>query len=190
MQSIVSRCRLFLLALLVFPGVAMASPPVALNADDTAFEAALSHFNRARQGEADQLDAAITAFQAAPANPALQPLYSAYLGSAYALKAKAAWMPWKKLKFSEQGLDRIDAALAALRSEHDRLLVQRTPASLMTRMVAAATFVALPDGIFHRRAAGKSLLAEMNRSPLLASAPAGFRAELSAVEAGLQEAGK
>jgi len=86
--------------------------------------------------------------------------------------------------------DRIDAALAALRSEHDRLLVQRTPASLMTRMVAAATFVALPDGIFHRRAAGKSLLAETNRSPLLASAPAGFRAELSAVEAGLQEAGK
>jgi hypothetical protein len=190
MQSIVSRCRLLLLALLVFPGVAMASPPVAQTAADAAFEAAPTHFNRARQGEAEQIDAAIEAFQAAPANPALQPLYSAYLGSAYALKAKAAWMPWKKLKFSEQGLDHIDGALTALRSEHDRLLVQGTPASLMTRMVAAATFVALPDGIFHRRAAGKSLFAEMRRSPLLASAPAGFRAELGAVEAGLQESGK
>ena len=190
MQSIMSRCRLFLLALFMFPLVGVSTPAVAQTAADTAFEAALTHFNRARQGEADQIDAAIAAFQAAPANPALQPLYSAYLGSAYALKAKAAWMPWKKLKFSEQGLDHIDAALAALRSEHDRLLVQGTPASLMTRMVAAATFVALPDGIFHRRAAGKSLLAEMRRSPLLAAAPAGFRAELGAVEAGLQESGK
>lgn len=190
MQSIVSNCRLLLLALLMFPLVATATPAIAQTAADAAFGAALTHFNRARQGEADQLDAAITAFEAAPANPALQPLYSAYLGSAYALKAKAAWMPWKKLKFSELGLDHIDGALAALRPEHDRLLVQGTPASLMTRMAAAATFVALPDGIFHRRAAGKSLLGEMRRSPLLAAAPAAFRAELGAVEAGLQEAGK
>jgi len=190
MQSIASRYRLFLLALFMFSVAGTATPAIAQTAADAAFEAALTHFNRARQGEADQLDAAIAAFQAAPANPAWQPLYSAYLGSAHALKAKATWMPWKKMKFSEEGLDHIDQALAALRPEHDRLLVQGTPASLATRMVAAATFVALPDGIFHRRAAGKSLLAEMRRSPLLASAPAGFRAELGAVEAGLQEAGK
>jgi hypothetical protein len=57
-------------------------------------------------------------------------------------------------------------------------------------MVAAATFVALPDGIFHRRAAGKSLLAELRRSPLLATAPAGFRDELGATERRLQEAEK
>lgn len=190
MQSIVSRCRLFLLALFMLPIVGSATQAIAQTAADTTFEAALTHFNRARLGEADQLDAAIAAFQAAPANPVWQPLYSAYLGSAYALKAKAAWMPWKKLELSEQGLDHIDGALAALRSDHDRLLVQGTPASLATRMVAAATFVALPDGIFHRRAAGKSLLAEMRRSPLLASAPAGFRAELGAVEAGLQGSGK
>jgi len=190
MQSIVSRGRLFLLALFMFPVIGMANPAVAQAAGDTAFEVALAHFNRARQGDADQVEAAIAAFQAAPTDPALQPLYSAYLGSAYALKAKAAWMPWKKLKFSEQGLDHIDSALAALRSEHDRLLVRGTPASLMTRMVAAATFVALPDGIFHRRAAGKSLLAEMRRSPLLASAPAGFHAELGAIETGAQESGK
>lgn len=190
MQSIVSRCRLLLLALFIFPLVATATPAIAQTAADAAFEAALTHFNRARQGEADQIDAAIAAFHVAPGNPALQPLYSAYLGSAYALKAKAAWMPWKKMKFSEEGLDHIDQALAALRPDHDRLLVHGTPASLATRMVAASTFVALPDGIFHRRAAGKTLLAEMRRSPLLAAAPAGFRAELGAVESGLQEAGK
>lgn len=190
MQFLVSRCRRFLLALFMLPLAGIPTYANAQAATDAAFEAALGQFNRARQGDADQLDAAIAAFQAVPGNPALQPLYSAYLGSAHTLKAKAAWLPWKKMKFSEQGLDHIDQALASLRPEHDRLLVQGTPASLATRMVAAATFVALPDGIFHRRAAGKSLLAEMRRSPLLATAPAGFRAELGVVEAQLKEAEK
>ncbi|MDP2809310.1 MAG: hypothetical protein Q8O34_04105 [Rhodocyclaceae bacterium] len=188
MQS--ARCRLFLLALFLLPIAGFTSQGIAQAAADAAFEAALIQFNRARQGETDQLDSAIAAFRAVPGNPALQPLYSVYLGSAHTLKGKAAWMPWNKMKLTEQGLDHIDQALAALRPEHERLLVQGTPLSLTTRMVAAASFVALPDGIFHRRAAGKSLLAEMRRSPLLAATPAAFRAELGAIEARLQEADK
>lgn len=190
MQSLVSRCRLILLAVFMLPIAGFATPAIAQATADTAFEAALSRFNRARQGETDQLDATIEAFQAVPANPAWQPLYSVYLGSAHTLKAKAAWLPWRKMKFTEQGLDHIDQALAALRPEHDHVLVQAVPLSLATRMVAAATFIALPDGIFHRRLAGKSLLTEMQRSPLLAATPAGFRAELGATEARLQEADK
>jgi len=187
MQSLVFRCLRLVLAVLVLPSTA---PVFAQPVDDRALETALGHFNRARHNDADQIEAAIAAFQAAPANPALQPLYSAYLGSAYTLRAKAAWLPWRKLNYTEQGLDHIDQALAALRSEHDRVLVQGTPASLVTRMTAAATFVALPDGIFHRRAAGHALLAELRRSPLLAAAPAGFRAELDALESRAREAGK
>ena len=187
MQSIVSNCRLLLLALFMFPIVVTATPAIAQPGADAAFEAALTHFNRARQGDADQLEAAIAAFRVAPGNPSLQPIYAVYRGSALTLAGKAAWLPWNKMKFTDQGLDSIDQALAALRPEHDRLLVQGTPASLMTRMVAAATFVAVPDGIFHRRAAGKSLLAELRRNPLLAAAPAGFRAELGAIEIRLQE---
>lgn len=190
MQSLLSLCRPLLLALLMLPLSGVASQAIAQTTADPAFEAALTHFNRARQGEADQLEAAITAFEAIPANPVLKPLYAAYLGSARTLQAKAAWLPWKKMKFTEQGLDHIDQALAALRPDHDSVLVQGVPASLATRMVAAATFVALPDGIFHRRAAGKALLAEMRRSPLLAATPAGFRAELGALETRLQEAEK
>ncbi|MCX7157560.1 MAG: hypothetical protein NTW45_14095 [Rhodocyclales bacterium] len=190
MQVLASRTRLVLLALFLIPFAGFASQATAQAVSDVAFETALTQFNRARQGDAGQLDSAIAGFQAAPGNPALQPLYTAYLGSAHALKGKAAWLPWNKLKFTEQGLDQIDQALAALRPEHDRLLVQGTPASLLTRLAAAATFVALPDGIFHRRAAGKALLSEIRRSPLLASAPAGFRAELGAIEARLQEAEK
>lgn len=181
-----ARCRLFLLALFLLPFAGFASQAVA----DPAFDAATARFDKARQGDSGQIDAAIAAFQATPGNPAMKPLYSAYLGSAYTLQGKAAWMPWNKMKFTDQGLDRIDQALAALRPEHDGLLVQGVPLGLATRLVAAATFVAVPDGLFHRRAAGKTLLAEMRRSPLLATTPAGFRAELDAVEAQLREAEK
>ena len=190
MQSLVSRYRPFLLALLMLPIAAFASQAIAQPAAEAALETALTQFNRARQGEADQLDSAIAVFRAVPGNPALQPLYTVYLGSAHTLKGKAAWMPWNKMKFTEQGLDEIDQSLAALRPEHDRLLVHGTPLSLVTRMVAAASFIALPDGIFHRRAAGKSLLAEIRRSPLLAATPAAFRGELAALEGRLQEAEK
>ena len=190
MLLLVFHYRRFLLALLTLSISAFIPQAMAQTPDDAAFAAALTRFNRARQGETDQLDAAIAAFRAAPGKPALQPLNLVYLGSAETLKAKAAWMPWNKLKFADQGLDHIDQALAALRPEHDQLLVQGTPASLLTRMVAASTFIAVPDGLFHRRAAGKSLLAEMRRSPLLAAAPAGFRAELNAAEVLLHEAEK
>ncbi len=185
MPSLASRC--LLLTLLVLP---LASPAIAQPALDPAFDAAVARFTKARQGDTAELDATLAAFQAAPGNPAMKPLYAAYLGSTHTLQGKAAWMPWNKMKYTDRGLDFIDQALAALRPEHDTLLVQGVPASLATRMVAAATFVAVPDGLFHRRAAGKALLAEMRRSPLLASAPAGFRAELDAVEAQLKEAGK
>jgi hypothetical protein len=70
------------------------------------------------------------------------------------------------------------------------MLVQGVPVSMTARLVAAATFVAVPDGLFHRRTAGKGLLAELRRSPLLATTPEAFRAELAAVEAQLKEAGK
>ena len=84
-------------------------------------------------------------------------------------------MPWDKMKYSEQGLDHIDRALATLKPDHDRQLVRGVPVSLETRFVAASTFVKLPDGIFHRRAAGQKLLDELLRNPALAAAPEAFR---------------
>lgn len=185
MKSLVSLCKALFLFFLTLPPLAFAQ-----TSTDAAFASAVSQFNRARQGDTGQIEPAITAFQTMPANPQHQPLYAAYLGSAQALKGKAAWMPWNKMKYTEQGLDHIDQALASLKPEHDRALVQGVPLGMTTRLVAAATFVAVPDGLFHRRAAGKGLLAELRRNPLLASTPEAFRAELGAVEAQLKEAEK
>ncbi|MBI5109863.1 MAG: hypothetical protein HZA62_14090 [Rhodocyclales bacterium] len=185
MKSLLVRCNALFLSILLLAPLALAQA-----ATDDAFAVALSQFNRARQGDTGQIEPTIAAFQAVPANPRHQPLYAAYLGSAHALKGRAAWMPWNKMKYTDQGLDHIDQALASLRPEHDRVLVQGVPLGMTARLVAAATFIAVPDGIFHRRATGKSLLAELRRSPLLASTPEGFRAELEVVEALLKEAEK
>jgi hypothetical protein len=190
MQFPASPSRLFLLAVAILAIAEFAAQAIAQPAADVALAAAQARFSRALKGETEQIDSAIAAFRAAPGNPALRPLYAAYLGSALTLKGKAAWMPWNKLKFTDQGLDQLDQALSSLRPEYAGFPVQGVPLDLATRMVAAATFTAVPDGIFHRRAAARSLLAEMRRSPLLATTPASFRAELDAVEARLKEAAK
>jgi len=164
--------------------VALAAP----SADDS-FDAALREFDAARADE-KRLDVAVAALRALPADPQRQPLQAAYLGSALALQGKAAWMPWSKMKLTEQGLDQIDAALAMLKPEHGAVLVRGVPVALQTRLAAAATFVAVPDGLFHRRADGRKLLAALRADPLLAGTPAAFRAEVAAAEAALAEPAK
>jgi hypothetical protein len=170
------------------PEFARVAPARVHAVTDAVFDAARRHFDRARRGEADQIELAIAAFAVAPANPALQPLYSVYLGCAHALKGKAAWVPWKKLKFAEHGLIHIDRALATLRPEHEHLLVKGTPMTLFTKIVAAATFISMPDRVFHRRAAGRVLIDQIRRSPSLPSAPPAFHVELEALERRLKAA--
>lgn len=158
-------------------------------ANEGGLEAALREFDAARADE-KHVDAAVDALRALPADPPRQPMQAAYLGSAMAMQGKAAWMPWNKMKYTEQGLDQIDAALAMLKPEHGAVMVRGVPVALQTRLAAAVTFVSVPDGLFHRRADGRKQLAALRADPLLAAAPASFRAEVDAAEAKLKEAEK
>ena len=139
------------------------------------FVDALKTFQQAREGDAGRIEPAIAAFEALALAEPRQPVYGAYLGSAMGLRARDALMPWNKLKFSEQGLDHIDRALAALKPEHDKLLLRGVPASLETRLVAANMFISLPEPIFHRRASGNKLIEEVRKHPAYDAAPEGFR---------------
>ena len=161
------------LAALLAAGIAAAQAPTASPAP---FADAFKTFQQAQGGDSSRIEAAIAAFDTLARAEPQQPLYTVYLGSALGLKAADALMPWNKVKYSEQGLDHLDRALAALKPDHDRQLVRGVPVGLETRLVAASMFVKLPDGIFHRRAAGMKLLDELLGHPALASAPAGFRA--------------
>jgi hypothetical protein len=143
---------------------------------DAQFAQALASYQRARDGESGQVERAISAFEALARSDPSQPLYAAYLGSSMAFRGRDAWMPWNKIRYTEEGLERIDRALAALRPEHDRQLLRGVPVGLETRLVSGLTFIKLPDSVFHRRAAGVKLIRELLRHPALAAAPAEFRA--------------
>ena len=152
-------------------------------------EVAPNGFIEARQqflagvaGDGGARDAAIAAFrQLAAAHPG-HPLLAAYAGCATSLAGRDALMPWNKMKYSEDGADAIEKALAQLTAAHDEALFQGTPESVETRMVAATTLLSLPD-FMNRRAAGKRALDAALKSPVLEQAPAPVRARLFALAA-------
>lgn len=175
------------LIVLLATGSAVAQSPAPREA---AFTDATRIFMQARDGQDGKIEPAISAFEAlARAEPA-QPLYAAYLGSAISLKAREAWMPWNKMKYAEQGLDHIDHALEALKPDHDRQLMRGVPVGVETRFVAANTFIKLPDGFFHRRAAGLKLLDEVQRHPAFPATPEPFRSAVKRAAAEAAGSGK
>ena len=156
---------------------------------ESAFIEAAQLAQRASAGDAKSIDGAVAAFESLSRSDPSQPLYAAYFGMATGLKAREAWMPWSKIKYAEQGLDQVDRALQALKPEHDRQLLRGAPVGIETRIVAARMFLKVPDEFFHRRAAGKKLIAEVLAHPQFAAAPAPLRAvgHLGAAEAARNE---
>ena len=152
---------------------------------ESAFIEAVRLVQRASAGDSSAIEPAVAAFEALTRADPAQPLYEAYLGSATGMQARQAWMPWNKIKYTEQALDHADHALQALKPEHDRQLVRGAPVGIETRIVAARLYLRVPDEFFHRRAAGKKLIAELFKDPGFAAAPAPLRAvaHLAAAEA-------
>ena len=131
---------------------ALVAPLTAAHAQgDAQFAQALALYERARNGESGQVERAIAAFESMLRVDPSQPLYAAYLGSAMAFRGRDAWMPWNKIRHTEEGLEHIDRALAALRPEHDRQLLRGVPVGLETRLVAGLTFIKLPDSVCFAR---------------------------------------
>jgi hypothetical protein len=122
-------------------------------------ETALPGFAQARQqfmagvgGDGSARDASVEAFHKLAAAHPGHPLLAAYEGAAMTLQGRDAFMPWDKMKYSEKGANRIEKALQQLGPEHDDALFDGTPESILTRLIAANTLLALPD--FMNRGAG------------------------------------
>ena len=138
------------------------------------FQSAFKHFLQASAGDSAAIEQAAEAFsgllKSEPANPVLL----AYAGAATAMKATTTWLPWKKMGYAEDGLSQLDKALSMLSPTHDAPVQNGTPGVLEVKYVAANTFLAVP-GFMHRADRGNKLLGEVLTSPLLATAPLGFR---------------
>ena len=158
--------------------------PVRSAEPSPAYLAASASFSRAAAGDGAATEQALKAFEAlAAAESPAAPRYQAYAGAAQTLQGREAWMPWTKMKATERGLDTLDKALRRLESRHDAVVLGSVPVSLETRLVAANTFVSVPDAIFHRADAGRRLLQELVAHPLFAQTPPEFRSRVEKLAA-------
>jgi tetratricopeptide (TPR) repeat protein len=129
----------------------------------------------ARKGDTSATERAFDQFaRLTEANPQ-QPLYRAYYGSMYTIKARDAWFPFTKLRNVDAGTDLIGKALAALTPEHDKESIGGVAVSLETRLVAASTFASIPKA-FGRYQQAKDVLADLLASPVFGSSPPAFQA--------------
>ena len=145
---------------------------------DEDFAAAETLFHQAQAGDGGATGAAVMRFERLAATDSPQaPLFQAYLGAAQAMQGRDAWMPWTRMRATERGLATLDKALRRLEPRHDAVMLRQAPVAVETRLVAAATFLALPE-LFHRFDAAKAALRAAFASPAFAAAPPGLRAQL------------
>ncbi len=143
-------------------------------APDAQFQVGFSAFVQAQKGDSAALSKSVEAFTtmslAEPGNPVVM----AYAGAATTMQATTTMLPWKKMRYSEDGLALLDKALATLTPAHNAVVQNNVPGALDVRFVAANTFLAVP-GFMNRGARGAKLLDEIVASPLLAQSPLEFR---------------
>ncbi len=128
-------------------------------------------FQRATAGDASAVGRASALFQELAAETPRDPVVLAYAGSAETMAGRDAASPIEAMNRTEHGLDQLDQALRALGPEHDAPQPGRLPARLETLLVAASTFLQVPDSVFHRFADGKAALAGALAHPLYARLP-------------------
>lgn len=136
-----------------------------------AFLSAQEQFEKGLRGTGDDNEKASGQFEKLVADYPGNPLFLAYYGSTFTIKANHVFLPWQRLKLGDKGLDMIDKALKQLTPEHETELVRGVPVSIETKLVAINTFLAVPDVFFHRYEPGKKLLEETMASPAFANAP-------------------
>lgn len=171
--------------------VVQATCPAAAASPVADFAAARTQFEAGRAGSPDATDLAQRLFSRLLSVDANNPLYLAYYGSTFALQARDTRLPWTRIKLINQGNSLLDRALALLDHPQgaDRAKTAARPmaaaptaaagsAALETRLVAMATFVALPETLFHRLSAAKREYQRALAGPDFATASADMRGHL------------
>lgn len=152
--------------------IGLASTAIAV--PEPQFQSAFQQFLQASSGDNSAIEHAAEAFSGLVKSEPTNPVLLAYAGASTAMRATTTWLPWKKLGYAEDGLAQLDKALSLLTPAHDAPVQNGTPGVLEVKFVAANTFLAVPE-FMHRRERGTKLLGEVVASPLLASAPLGFK---------------
>lgn len=138
---------------------------------DADFAQARQDFAKAADDDAGALERARAGFEKLAEADPQDPVALAYAGATAAKLGGTARWPWQKLTRTNAGLARIDQALGKLGPQHDGARPGALPAALETLLVAASTYVEVPDGHFHRLADGKKALAAAFAHPRFGELP-------------------
>ena len=147
--------------------IALAPLPVFAANTSADFAVARTQFEAGRAGSPDATGRAQQLLAHLLKSDADNPLYLAYYGSTFALQARDARLPWTKINLINQGNAMIDHALSLLDRQQS---AASAPSALETRLVAIATFVALPEGLFHRLGPARREYQKALASPAFATA--------------------
>lgn len=116
-------------------------------------DALISQYNQAADGDENAVEAVYQQLEDQLESQGADALTLVYLGSTETLKGRDAFMPWNKMKYTEQGLATIAKGLDLLNNQPVPLEQQQRrqglPESLLAKSIAAATFTSLPDMFNH-----------------------------------------
>lgn len=116
-------------------------------------DALIAQYNQAAEGNEDAVEVVYQTLEQAIAKEGADPLSLVYLGSTETMKGRDAFMPWNKMKYTEQGLATIAKGLDLLQSNstpiQEQQIRQGLPESILAQAIAASTFTSLPDMFNH-----------------------------------------
>jgi len=114
-------------------------------------EAVISQYNLAAEGDEDKVEVVYEQLNQQIKSKGVDALSMVYLGSTQTLMGRDAFMPWNKMKYTEQGLVMISKGLSLLGTDsidHQEYR-QGLPESILAKAIAATTFTSLPDMFNH-----------------------------------------
>lgn len=146
------------------------SPAALANPD----QSLINQYNLAADGESGLVDNVYGQLNALIEREGAKPLSLVYLGSTQTLQGRDAFLPWNKMKFTEEGLATINKGLGMLHtlppSLNEQQRIQGLPEGYLARAIAATTYTSLPD-MFNHFDRGYELYLELLSEPEFHSQP-------------------
>ncbi|MCR9385949.1 hypothetical protein NB500_04020 [Vibrio metoecus] len=114
-------------------------------------EAMIERYNQAAQGDETLVEPLYADLEKLVEQEGATPLSLVYLGSTRTLMGRDAFLPWKKMRYSEEGLSTIEKGLSLLSDDTANSVLRRNglPVAMLAVAVAAATYTAMPDMFNH-----------------------------------------
>ncbi|WP_194437707.1 hypothetical protein [Vibrio fluminensis] len=134
----------------------------------------LANYNQAAEGNEALVETVYDQLNALIKEQGAKPLSLVYLGSTQTLQGRDAFMPWNKMKYTEQGLATIAKAVALIDSLpqdiNQQQRIQGLPEAYLTQAMAAVTYTSLPD-FFNHFERGYDLYLQLLNDPRFAQQP-------------------